>query len=294
MHNHINDWQNWLLKQKNYSPKTAESYLIDLRKFLEFLHSYKETAPNLKTLESLELREFRAYLAERKSRDYEQVSNSRALSSIRSFYKFLEREKLLKNDAIKYLRISSRSKKLPKAINSEQLLELIESYETTDWLSSQNKAILTLLYGTGMRISEVLNLNWDNINPTTDSIVITGKGCKQRLIPIINKVKTAIENHKTTCPYRDQPLFYGKKGNRLRPELVQKNIRNLRATLSLPDHATPHAFRHSYASHLLSGGADLRSIQELLGHESLATTEKYTHIDSKRLIQGYKKAHPRS
>ena len=324
LNDHIKNWQNWLSKQKNYSPKTAESYMTDLRYFANFISAYREQELSLKLLETLEIRDFRAWLAAKKNKDHMQSSNARAASSVRSFYKFLEKQNLLKNDAIKALYISNRQKKLPKAINANQILEVIENYPAEDWVDKRDKAILMLLYGCGLRISETLNLNRGDITNSTDTLVITGKGNKQRIVPLLENVKAAVEGYVKACPFSPPPsgrrssggvslappkyatsphpnplpegegaLFYGEKGKRLRPELIQKKIRELRSTLGLPDFATPHALRHSFATHLLAEGADLRSIQELLGHESLATTERYTHIDSKRLIAGYKKAHPR-
>ena len=291
--NYVNDWQSWLSKQRNYSPKTSESYLTDLRYFLQFITSYREQEVDLKLLEALEIRDFRAWLAEKKNRDHKQSSNARAVSSVRSFYRFLERQNLLKNDAIKTLRISGQEKKLPKAIDVSQLMETLENYSVESWIDKRDKALLMLLYGCGLRISEALNLNIIDINETTDTLVITGKGNKQRIVPLLENVKRAIFDYISSIPYHEEALFLGAKGQRLRPELIQKRIRQLRNELQLPDFATPHSLRHSFATHLLAEGADLRSIQELLGHASLATTEKYTHIDSKRLIAGYKKAHPR-
>ena len=290
---HISKWQDWLNLQKNYSAKTSEAYLIDLRYFLQFITDYREQEIDLKLLESLEIKDFRAWLADKKNKSHKQSSNSRAVSSVRSFYKFLERQDLLKNEAIKALRISGQEKQLPKALSSVQMLSTIENHATEDWVDLRDKAILMLLYGCGLRIAEVLSLNYDDINKSTDTLVITGKGSKQRIVPLLSNIKTAVENYKSALPFHGDSLFYGEKGKRLRPELVQKSLRELRLTLGLPDFTTPHALRHSFASHLLAEGADLRSIQELLGHESLATTEKYTHIDSKRLMSGYKKAHPR-
>jgi integrase/recombinase XerC len=308
--NLVTNWQNYLLNTRNYSKKTAESYGIDLRKFLEFLQAYKGAEPSLKTLEGLEVADFRAWLAERKNHDITQISNQRAISSVRSFYKFLEKEKLIKNDAVKAIKVSSRGKKLPKALSVEHAMSAIDE-GGTEWEDLRDKAVITLLYGAGMRISEALNLNYNDLD-SADSIVIKGKGNKERLIPILPSIHTAIAAYKAACPFGPrhaerseasrsfgyaqddaQPLFFGAKGKRLRPELIQKKIRQYRTWLGLPEHATPHALRHSFATHLLAEGADLRSIQELLGHSSLATTERYTHIDSKRLIEGYKKAHPR-
>lgn len=291
--NHIAQWQDWLSKQKNYSAKTAESYLIDLRYFLQFLLLYREQPADIAMLAELDLRDFRAWLADKKSKDHMQSSNARAVSSIRSFYKYLEKQKLLKNDAVNALRVSGRGRKLPKAIGVEKILEIIVNYPVETWVDKRDRAVLMLLYGCGLRISEALNLNRDDINSATDTLIITGKGNKQRIVPLLSQVKTAVEKYKAACPFLGNELFFGEKGKRLRPELIQKKLREMRVELGLPDFATPHALRHSFATHLLSEGADLRSIQELLGHESLATTEKYTHIDSKRLIAGYKKTHPR-
>ena len=161
-----------------------------------------------------------------------------------------------------------------------------------DWVEKRDKAILTILYGAGLRISEVLGLNKNDIGKN-NAITIRGKGNKQRVVPILDNIKNAVKDYLQACPFDDEALFYGEKGKRLRPELVQKKLRKMRLELGLPDFTTPHALRHSFATHLLADGADLRSIQELLGHESLGTTEKYTHIDFKRLTEGYKKAHPR-
>jgi integrase/recombinase XerC len=291
--NHIKDWQNWLSRQKNYSDKTSISYLTDLQYFLQFITAYRETEPDVKLLQALEIRDFRAWLASKKNKGHRQSSNARAVSSVRSFYKFLERGNLLKNDAIKTLRVSGREKNLPKAISAELILQTLENYHTENWVDKRDRAIMMLLYGCGLRISEVLGLNRDEIAPETDTLVITGKGSKQRIVPLLDEVRKAIEDYKQSLPFSGEALFCGEKGKRLRPELIQKKIRELRSSLGLPDFATPHALRHSFATHLLAEGADLRSIQELLGHESLATTEKYTHIDSKRLMAGYKKAHPR-
>ncbi len=292
LNSYIAEWQSWLAKQRNYSPKTLESYSIDLRYFLSFIFSYREQDIDLKLLESLEVRDFRAWLAKRKNDNMEQSSNARAVSSIRSFFNYLERNNIITNPAIRAVKVSGRSKKIPKSLSSDQILSAIENIEVTDWVDLRDKAILTLLYGGGMRISEVLSLNKNDIG-NNQTITIRGKGSKQRVIPVLSQMKQAVKEYMASCPFSGEALFYGEKGKRLRPELVQKKLRDLRAMYSLPDYTTPHALRHSFATHMLAEGADLRSIQELLGHESLATTEKYTHIDSRRLTEGYKKAHPR-
>lgn len=288
MFNLVSDWQDYLSNQKNYSAKTAESYLTDLTYFLKFISEYYEQEPNIELLQKLEVRDFRSWIASRS--DFTQTSNARAISSVRNFYKYLEKNKLLKNDAIKAIKVSSRGKKLPKAITYEQAISAILNMTIEDWVDARDKAVLLILYGCGLRISEALNLNKNDI---ANTLVVKGKGNKERIVPLIAQVQKAIQDYISICPYQGEILFYGEKGKRLRPEIIQKKLRQLRITHNLPDHTTPHSLRHTFASHLLSEGADLRSIQELLGHESLATTEKYTHIDAKRLTEGYKKTHPR-
>ncbi|PIR33318.1 MAG: recombinase XerC [Alphaproteobacteria bacterium CG11_big_fil_rev_8_21_14_0_20_44_7] len=289
--NHIQNWQDYLADEKNYSAKTVESYSIDLKYFLAFLADYKSEEISLPLLQSLEVMDFRAWIAKRQSGEFLQTSNARAISSIRNFYKYLEKQNLLKNAAIKAVKISRRARPLPKAVNLEQIIAILEDLPEDDWVELRDKSILFLLYGCGLRISEALSLNRSDIK--SDNLLIHGKGNKERIAPLLPRVKAALEKYAATIPYYGEALFYGEKGKRLRPEIIQKKLREIRLLYDLPDYITPHAFRHSFATHLLSEGADLRSIQELLGHESLATTEKYTHIDTKRLTAGYKKTHPR-
>lgn len=243
-------------------------------------------------LENLEVTDFRSWVASRKQKDFSQTSNARAISSLRSFYKFLEKEKILKNEAISAIRISSRGRKLPKALSFEEALMVIVDDNPETWVERRDKALLLLLYGCGLRISEALDLNFNALE-NTKTLIVKGKGNKERIVPLLKEVKEAVDDYKKALPFSGEALFYGEKGKRLRPEIIQKKLREMRVTHNLPDYATPHSLRHSFATHLLSDGADLRSIQELLGHESLASTEKYTHIDAKRLTEGYKKTHPR-
>ena len=259
---------------------------------MQFLHEYQEQEPSLKMLEGLEVKDFRAWLAKRNNAGLVQSSNARAISSVRSFYKFLTKQKLLKNDAISAIKVSGRGKKLPRALSVEQVMHAIDEGDN-EWEELRDKAMLTLLYGAGLRISEALALNYNDVTDA-DVIKIRGKGNKERLVPILPEIKNALNRYKSACPYSGEALFYGSRGKRLRPEIVQRKLSHYRSLLGLPDHTTPHALRHSFATHLLGAGADLRSIQELLGHSTLNTTALYTHVDSKRLTEGYKKAHPRS
>jgi integrase/recombinase XerC len=241
-------------------------------------------------LENLELQDFRSWLAKRKNDGFEAASNARAVSSVRSFFKYLHKEIGFENDAIAAIKISSRGRKVIKSLSTEQILQILTELDGSDWQDKRDKAIMLLLYGCGLRISEVIALNRTDIAAT---LLVEGKGKKQRIAPVLDKTIAAINDYLSSLPYAGEALFYGAKGKRLRPEIVQKRLREIRAMHNLPDHLTPHALRHSFATHLLSAGADLRTIQELLGHESLATTERYTHIDVARLSEGYKNFHPR-
>jgi len=290
LNNHINAWQEYLASERKYSDKTLIAYTTDLQYFLGFMARHFEEQPNLELLKNLEVQDFRGWLAERKGQDFEQVSNARALSSVRSFFKYLHKETGFENTAISAIKISSRGRKIIKSLSVEQILQILTELEGEDWEDKRDKAIMLLLYGCGLRISEVIALNRADIAKT---LVLQGKGKKQRIAPVLDKTIKAIQDYLSSVPWQGDALFYGVKGKRLRPEIVQKRLREIRVSYGLPDHLTPHALRHSFATHLLSAGADLRSIQELLGHESLATTEKYTHIDVARLSEGYKNFHPR-
>lgn len=286
----IANWQDYLTHERKYSDKTIISYQNDIGNFINFLREHFQEEPSAELLEKLELSDFRAWLSERKNADFQQVSNARALSAVRSLFKFLKRQAGIENTAIGAMRISSRGKKIIKALSIEQITTILANLEADSWIDKRDKAIILLLYGCGLRISEAIALNRADLSAT---IIVRGKGNKQRLSPLIQIAADAIEDYLTCCPWQGEAVFYGEKGKRLRPEIVQKKLREIRLAHGLPDHLTPHALRHSFATHLLSAGADLRSIQELLGHESLATTERYTHIDLARLNEGYKKFHPR-
>lgn len=289
-------WQGWLRDVKRAARHTLISYENDLGHFIAFLSGHLGGKVGLSHLEKLEARDFRAWLASR-SGEYEATSNARALSTVKNFYRFLLKNHGVENAAIFHLRSPKLKKPLPKAITQDQAGQAMESLaEGESWTQKRDLALLTLIYGCGLRISEALSLRYGD-RPQGETLTITGKGNKQRQVPVLPIVRQALEEYIAACPHTlgaSGPLFLGKRGKALDPAMFQLALRKLRARLNLPETTTPHAFRHSFATHLLSAGGDLRSIQELLGHASLSTTQRYTHVDKERLLKAYKNAHPRA
>jgi len=295
----IKDWEGWLTDIKRASEYTVISYKTDLSNFFHFMSEHLGGTLGFPDLQALEAKDIRAWLASRIAADYEASSNARALSTVRNFFRYLEKQGKSKNAAVLTIRGAKIKKSLPRALNETQaadaLAELSHLHNEA-WINARDLALLTIIYGCGLRIGEALSLTYDDV-PTGDSLVITGKGNKQRKVPVLPIVRSAIAEYISKCPHpfsADTPLFLGMRGNALDAAVFQRQLRNLRTCLNLPDTATPHAFRHSFATHLLSAGADLRSIQELLGHASLSTTQRYTHVDKDRLMAAYKNAHPRA
>jgi len=294
---HVSAFLEYLTHNKRASKHTVISYENDLSHFFAFLQDYLGESISLKTLKALEAREFRAWLASRMS-EYEASSNARALSSLKSYFRYLEKQNLCKNAAIFHMRSPKIKSSLPKAVSEDKAQEALTAISTMrdDWVAKRDLALLTLLYGCGLRISEALSLTLDDVRGK-NVLIITGKGNKQRMVPLLPIVSRAIDEYLQACPItieKNDPVFVGVQGKPLNPAIFQKTLRQLRAQLNLPDSTTPHAFRHSFATHLLAAGSDLRSIQELLGHASLSTTQRYTHVDSARLLQAYDNAHPRA
>jgi integrase/recombinase XerC len=287
----------WLENVKRASRHTVISYQNDLGHFFTFLSGHYGAKINLSHLKKLPARDIRAWLASRLA-DYEAASNARALSAIKRFYRWLEKEEGVENAAIFHIRGPKLGKPLPKALGeaqAAQALEFIATQHEEAWLNARDLALLLLMYGCGLRIGEALSLSPGDVQGV-DALRITGKGNKQRLVPMLPVVAQAIDTYKSLCPHplsASAPLFVGKQGKALDPAIFQLQLRKLRTALNLPDSATPHAFRHSFATHLLSAGGDLRTIQELLGHASLSTTQRYTHVDKTRLLSAYRQAHPR-
>jgi integrase/recombinase XerC len=297
----IEDWRTWLTHEKRTSLHTVDGYSRDLSAFFKFLANHLGAAPSFDDLGHLTPADFRSYLAGRASRGLARTSTARALSTLRGFFHYLDRNNLVKNAAIQSVRTPKVPKSVPKALSEEDAKDMVESFRTEasePWIGARDMALALMLYGCGMRIGEALALN-KNQAPRGDSMVILGKGNKERLIPVLPVVKEAIESYLTACPYgasadEDAPLFVGTRGGRLNPGVAQRQMRHIRTLLGLPESATPHALRHSFATHLLAGGGDLRTIQELLGHASLSSTQRYTDVDTSRLMAVYRDAHPRA
>ena len=256
-------------------------------------------AVGLAQLQALQAADFRAWLADRRGQGLAASSTARALSSIRAFFRFMERAGGVKNPAILVQRGPKLPHAVPKPLNEPQALRTVREAgdaNAAPWIAARDTAVLTLIYGCGLRVSEAVGLNRDTI-PVGDTLLIHGKGGKQRLVPVLPVVREAIENYLAVCPHklqRDAPLFIGAQGKRLNSRSVQLCMQRLRGAFGLPGTATPHALRHSFGTHLLSAGGDLRTIQELLGHASLSTTQRYTEVDAARLIDVYGQAHPRA
>ncbi len=295
----ISAWQAWLTHEKRTSPHTLDGYLRDLTQFLNFLNNHLGFAPGLQDLESLSTADFRGYLAARSNRGLARTSTARAMSTLRNFFRFLERNNLACNTALAGVRTPKVPHSVPKALNRSDALnamDAIAELSDKDWIGKRDTALLMLLYGAGLRIGEALDLNRGNI-PRDGTLRVTGKGNKQRLVPILPVISDAIGAYLDACPYGlsdDGPLFVGARGKRLNAGVAQRQVRRLRAYLGLPEAATPHALRHSFATHLLAGGGDLRTIQELLGHATLSTTQRYTAVDEARLTAVYRDTHPRA
>ncbi len=294
----IADWREWLKSEKRVSPHTLAAYGRDLGGFVNFLAGHLGDTVNLSALGTLQPADFRAWLARRAGGGLEKSSTARALSTIRGFFRFLERRGLASNAAVGVVRGPRVPRSIPKALTVDEARDALESVgELTDepWIAARDSAVLTLLYGCGLRVGEALDLN-RRVVPLSDTLTITGKGGKARMVPVLPVVRRAVADYLERCPYRlgpDDPLFVGVRVGRLGARRVQQSIQTLRCWLGLPETATPHALRHSFATHLLAGGGDLRAIQELLGHASLSTTQRYTEVDAARLLDVHRSAHPR-
>ena len=293
------DWLEQLEKTRRVAKLTVEAYERDSRQFLSFLCQHLGHRPDISDLSELRVADIRSFLAYRRNEGVSSRSLGRGLAGIRSFFNFLTRAGLADVPAARVVRTPKQPKSLPKPLNIADALHIVDKKTQLDdepWVASRNAAILTLCYGCGLRISEALSLTpADFSDKNATSIYVTGKGGKTRLVPVIPAVHEAIDDYLSCCPFilpPDQPLFRGVRGGKLQRAIVERAVQQLRSSLGLPDSVTPHALRHSFATHLLSRGGDLRTIQELLGHASLSTTQIYTGVDTDRLMEVYKKAHP--
>lgn len=294
----IDDWQNWLSSERRAAALSLEAYERDLFAFLTFLTEHQGAPPSLKSLGDLERGDLRAWLAARAGQGLKATSTARALSVIRGFFRFLARRGLAENAAVTGLRNPKLPKAVPKALSEAEAMDALGNIgELSDepWIAKRDAALLTLLYGCGLRLGEALSLTRADLRAARQGrLTVTGKGRKQRIVPVLTIVAAALDDYLAASPFKHDPLFLGARGGPLNPRIVQDRLQRLRLLLGLPATATPHALRHSFATHLLAGGGDLRAIQELLGHASLSTTQRYTEVDAAGLMAVYSEAHPRA
>jgi len=294
-------WLRFLGAEKRMSPKTLEAYERDARQFLGFLAGHLGGAPSLKQLAKLTPQDVRAFMAARRGEGLSGRSLMRVLAGARSFARFLERNGKGKVGALSAVRAPKIAKTLPKPLTASAARRLTDTTlrageAREPWVIARDAAVLALLYGSGLRLSEALSLRCADLRAGADALTVIGKGNKARMVPLLPQVEKLIINYIALCPNLppDGPLFVGARGGPLSPRIVQLAMARLRGALGLADTATPHALRHSFATHLLARGGDLRAIQELLGHASLSTTQIYTAVDAERLLDVYSSAHPRA
>lgn len=294
-------WSNYLGLEKRMAANTCEAYQRDVRQFFQHLTGYLGHPPGVSDLADLKPIVLRGFMASRRSGGVEARTLARGLSGIRSFVRFLERQGLADSAGLNATSAPKLPKSLPKPV-SEKQAKLVSQNHTQlseePWINARDAAVMSLMYGCGLRIGEVLNLNSTQFGNSSNNVLrIVGKGNKTRLVPLLPVVRQSVDEYLRLCPVvfeGDEPMFRGAKGGVLQPAIIQKQMRKLRCAFGLPDSATPHALRHSFATHLLAGGGDLRSIQELLGHASLSTTQLYTAVDTSRLLEVFDAAHPRA
>ncbi len=289
-------WVKALAHERRMAAKTVEAYVRDLTQFGSFLAGHFGAPASVADLESLPLADFRSFLARRRNEGIEPRSLARQVSAIKSFFGYAERSAAFCNKAYGAMRAPKLPHAIPRPMNEDKAKTLLtddQPEQQEPWIAARDKAVLWLLYAAGLRISEALSLTpaMAHDNPMT----ITGKGNKKRLVPLLAEAKSALDTYLDLCPFplnRGEPMFRGAKGGPLNPRIVQLLMEKMRGALNLPDTATPHALRHSFASHLLGNGADLRIIQDLLGHASLSSTQIYTEVNRTHLLEQYRKAFP--
>ncbi|HJD57439.1 MULTISPECIES: tyrosine recombinase XerC [Rickettsieae] len=293
----IDKWQKYLKLQRNCSEHTIISYKNDLENFLNFLNHYNSEIITINSLRQVDIRLVRSWLSKRQQDNYLAASNSRGLSAIKNFYKYLEKTTNITCHAIFSIKSPKKAKILPKSLSQDDAqlsIEHIDNFTDLEWVEWRNKALLVLIYAAGLRISEALSITKSHLQDL-EFIKITGKGKKERIIPWTPIAKDFIEQYLNKLPYsigEKDPIFLGKLGKKLQAPVFNRELIRLRRFYGLPEHLSAHSFRHSFATHLLENGAELRSIQELLGHKSLSTTQRYTKVSLKHLENIYNNAHP--
>ncbi|MAW89041.1 MAG: recombinase XerC [Phyllobacteriaceae bacterium] len=298
---HRRQWLTELAGTRRLSHLTVEAYERDTRQFLSFLTGHFGRPAGLADIAALKPLDLRAFLASRRASGTGARSTGRNLAGLRSFLRFLEKKGLANAAGARAVRAPRQPKSLPRPISASDALRVVDAGEQLNaepWIAARNAAVLSLLYGCGLRISEALGLDGEDLrDPSQTSLRVTGKGGKTRIVPLLPAVLDAVAAYRRLCPWDlapGTPLFRGARGGPLNPAVLQRDMARLRAALDLPDSATPHALRHSFATHLLGRGGDLRAIQELLGHASLSTTQVYTGVDAARLLDIYDTYHPRA
>jgi len=290
-------WLAALAYERRASPHTLRAYGDDLARFLAFLREHKGGMPDERLLKKLVPADVRAFVTRRRGEGLGPRSVQRTLAAVRSFFRWLAREGIVENAAPRAVRTPRVPRSLPRPLSEADAARTLAEAQANDveWLAARDAALLTLLYGAGLRISEALGLRRGDV-PLGESLSVVGKGRKQRSVPLLPAVREAIDAYAALIPFagaRGGPLFLSRRGRPMSPREAQALMQRLRSRLGLPERATPHALRHSFATHLLANGGDLRAVQELLGHASLSTTQTYTEIDVKKLMQVYEQAHPR-
>lgn len=301
MNDAVTEFITYLSGVKNYSPHTVTAYESDINDFIDFYARFAGATPTLADMAKIDTMCFRAWLADRARRDLAHKSTARAMSSVRGFYKFLGKKYGIKNYAVGLISSPRVPRKLSKAIDSADVEHMHDAVRAIDgdvpWIAARDWALIMVLFGCGLRISEALDLSNADVAHRPDVLRILGKGSKERIVPVLPAVYDAIEKYIELRPFGAMPndkLFRSVRGLPMSPRMAQKVVESLRHYLQLPDFVTPHALRHTFATALLSGGVDLRSLQELLGHASLSTTQLYTRVNMSEISAIYNNAHPRA
>ncbi len=295
------DWLGHLQHERRLAAKTLEAYSRDLEQFFAFLTGHLGAPPELADISALRPADVRAFMAKRRSGGAGARTLGRQIAALRSFARYADKQGFAATTSFATIRPPKQAKSMPKALSiadAQQLIDTSEAMEEEPWIAARDKAVLTLLYGGGLRISEALGLTRAEAPVgAVETIRVTGKGGRERVVPVLPAIRRAVEAYVAACPFVLAPadkLFRGARGGPLSPRIVQLATERLRGALGLEKAATPHALRHSFATHLLGRGGDLRTIQELLGHASLSTTQIYTNVDAERLLDVYRRAHPRA
>ncbi|USO01093.1 MAG: tyrosine recombinase XerC [Alphaproteobacteria bacterium] len=286
-------WLTWLKVSKGGSKHTCLNYACDVHAFLVFLAQHTNDTITMETIRTLEARDIRAFLSHRLNNHVSHRTLARNLSALKSFMLYLESERGLQTSAFAHLTLPRIPKKMPRPMTFVNITKILDATGMHTWVHVRDRAIFMLLYGSGLRISEALGLR---IRDIADTLIIRGKGQKDREVPMLAPCRQAIECYRAQCPFPEESerlLFLGARGGKLSAGVIQQSLRRVRRLLNLPDEVTPHALRHSFASHLLGNGANLREIQTLLGHANLSSTQQYVDVNMEQLVKIHSEAHPR-